>query len=78
MVNQFVKLKKPISVIYEGRTSYKTISVIKVYVLRSGKISQVIDVNAVKYDMFFIEDKEEIYIAVLKQLMYGNIFDDGK
>ena len=72
-MEQTIKLKNQVSVIYEGRISWETIRVEKVYVLRSGRISHVIDDKGNKYDFEYVDDKESIYRSVIKNLMFKEL-----
>lgn len=72
-MEQTIKLKNQVSVIYEGRISWETIRVEKVYVLRSGRISHVIDDKGNKYDFEYIDNKESIYRSVIRNLMFKEI-----
>jgi hypothetical protein len=72
-MEQTIKLKNPVSVIYEGRISWETIRVEKVHVLRSGRISHVIDDKGNKYDFEYIDNKESIYRSVIRNLMFNEL-----
>ena len=72
-MEQTIKLKNPTPVIYEGRISWETIRVEKVYVLRSGRISHVIDDKGNKYDFEYIDNKESIYRSVIRNLMFKEL-----
>lgn len=73
IINQIIELKKPIFVVYEGRILSQTINVTKIYVLRNGKPGHLIDEKGVKYDFEYIEDKELIYHAIIKNLMFKEL-----
>lgn len=72
-INQVIEFKNPIPVIYEGRILWETIRVEKVYVLKSGRISHVIDDKGNKYDFEYIDNKESIYRSVIRNLMFKEI-----
>lgn len=72
-LEQTVEFKKPVSVIYEGMVVWKSINVAKVYVMRSGKPSYVIDDKGERYDFEYIEDKELIYRTVIRNVMYKGL-----
>ena len=72
-LEQTIEFKKPVSVLYNGRICYYSINVVKVYVMRSGKPSHVIDDKGEKYDFGFIEYKDLIYNAIIKNLMFKEL-----
>lgn len=73
VVNQMVELKKPVSALYNGRICYYSINVVKVYVMRSGKPSHVIDDKGEKYDFGLIDGKDLIYNAIIRNLMFKEL-----
>jgi hypothetical protein len=70
---QIIEFKKSVSVIYEGQVMWKAIKVTKVYVLRSGKPSFVIDETGDKYDFEYISDKDLIYRTIVRNLMFKEL-----
>lgn len=70
---QIVKFKNPISVTYESMVIWESIKVVKVYVLRSGKPSFVIDETGNKYDFEYISDKDLIYRTIVRNLIFKEL-----
>jgi hypothetical protein len=52
---------------------WRTITVTKVYVLRSGKPSYVIDESNNKYDFEYVSDKDLIYRTIVRNLMFKEL-----
>ena len=70
---QIIEFKSPVSVTYESRVIWEAIKVVKVYVLRSGKPSFVIDETGNKYDFEYISDKDLIYLTIIRNLMFKEL-----
>ena len=72
---QLVEFKKPICVVYEGQVAWQSITVVKAFVLRSGKPLYVIDFAGYKYDFEYFDehDKNLIYRTIIRNLMFKEL-----
>jgi len=72
-MNQLIEFKESINVKIEGRFAYFTKKIVKVFVLRSGKPSYVIDEDGSKYDFEYVEDKDLVYRTIVRNLMFKEL-----
>jgi len=72
---QLVEFKEPISAVYEGRVIWQSVTIVKAFVLRSGKPSYVVDADGNKCDFEYFgdSDKDLIYRTIIRNLMFKEL-----
>ena len=72
---QLVEFKKSVNVIYYGRIRFESMSIVKAFVLRSGKPSYVVDSdgNRCDFEYFDDDDKNLIYRTIIRNLMFKEL-----
>ena len=72
---QLVEFKEPIFAAYEGRVIWQSVTIVKAFVLRSGKPSYVVDAAGNKYDFEYFDDNDKnlIYRTIIRNLMFKEL-----
>ena len=72
---QLVEFKEPIFAVYESRVMWQSVTIVKAFVLRSGKPSYVVDAAGNKYDFEYFDDNDKnlIYRTIIRNLMFKEL-----